>query len=39
MTATDLDLGTNGVITYSITEGNVGDAFTIGGWQCGIQWY
>ena len=31
MTATDLDLGTNGVITYSITDGNIGNAFTIGG--------
>jgi len=29
--ATDLDLGTNGVITYSITDGNIDDAFTIGG--------
>lgn len=31
VTASDLDLGANGVIRYSITSGNIGDAFAIGG--------
>ena len=29
MSATDLDSGTNGQITYSIDKGNDGDAFLI----------
>ena len=31
VTASDLDLGANGVIRYSITNGNIRNAFTIGG--------
>ena len=31
MTAFDLDLGENGIIRYSITDGNIGNAFAIGG--------
>ena len=31
VTATDLDSGSNGEISYSITKGNTGDAFEIDG--------
>ena len=31
VTATDLDSGSNGRISYSIAKGNIGDAFEIDG--------